>query len=185
VHGLHRVIFIPCFIPPHKTTAGLVLSAHRLEMTSRACTDNPLFEVSDLEIGLEGPSYTVNTLEYFTEASSDQIFFIMGTDSLKEIDTWKEYDRLFSLSNFIVATRPGLSFETAWSGVPSAVRTQFRWQEGQLVHSASTCLIPSQVTGLDISSTGIRALVKEQRSIRYLVPDSVLTYIMEHHLYGC
>ena len=154
-------------------------------MTAEACADNPLFEVSDIEIGLEGPSYTVNTLEFFAGKSSDQIFFIMGTDSLKEIQAWKDYDRLFSLSHFIVVTRPGLPFESAWSGVPSRVQAQFRWNEGHLVHSSSTWLIPSEVTGLEISSTQIRGLVREKRSIRYLVPDAVLTYITENHLYGC
>jgi nicotinate-nucleotide adenylyltransferase len=141
--------------------------------------------VSDLEIGLEGPSYTVNTLEFFARTSTGRTFFIMGTDSLKEIQTWKDYDRLFSLSNFIVVKRPGVPFEIAWSGVPSVVRDQFLRQGDELVHYASTRLIPSQVCGLDISSTRIRALVKQQRSIRYLVPEPVLTYIKDNHLYGC
>jgi nicotinate-nucleotide adenylyltransferase len=185
VHGLHRVIFIPCFIPPHKNTVGSVDPAHRLAMTARACADNPLFDVSDIEIGLEGPSYTVNTLEVFTRGSSDQIFFIMGTDSLKEIQAWKDYDRLFSLSHFIVVARLGLTFDSAWAGVPSGVRAQFRPNGDELVHTSSNRLIPSGVTGLDISSTGIRDLLRDKRSIRYLVPDAVLNYIMENHLYGC
>jgi nicotinate-nucleotide adenylyltransferase len=154
-------------------------------MTSLACADNSLFEVSDIEIGLEGPSYTVNTLEFFAGRSEDQIFFIMGTDSLKEIRAWKDYDRLFSLSHFIVVRRPRLPFESAWAGVPSEVRANFRWNGGHLVHASSTCLFPSEVTGLEISSTRIRALLREKRSIRYLVPNAVLLYIVENHLYGC
>lgn len=184
-HGLERVIFIPSFTPPHKDTREIAPPADRLEMTHRACKGNPFFEVSDVEIRFQGPSYTVNTLEFFTTQSEYETFFIIGTDSLKDIHIWKDYERLFHLSHFIVVTRPGVGFDAAWSEMPSPLRAQFLRLGDRLVHSTSRVLIPSTVSGLDISSSHIRALLREGRSIRYLVTESVRTYIKEKHLYGC
>ncbi len=184
-HGLSRVIFIPCFTPPHKSSNAIAASDHRLEMTRRACEGNRLFEVSNMEISLYGTSYTVDTLKALAEDQTREIFFVMGTDSLKEISTWKDYDRLFLLSHFIVAIRPGIHFDQAWKQVPESVRSLFRHEEDRLVHSGSKLLIPSKVCGLDISSTRIRTMARTGQSIRYLVPESVRLYIIENHLYGC
>lgn len=184
LYGLSRVIFIPCFIPPHKTTGDIAQPRDRLEMTYRACADNHLFEVSDMEISLPGPSYTVNTLEGLTKKTEYEIFFILGTDSLREIHTWKDYQKLFLLSNFIVVTRPGVDFASAWAAVPESLRSQFQDLGDRLLHAGSTVLIPSKVLGLNISSTMIRELLRVGRSIRYLVPESVRLYINERKLYG-
>jgi len=155
-----------------------------MEMTRRACLGNPLFEVSEFEIELKGPSYTVNTLQAFATNSNADIFFILRTDSLREIHTWKDYEKLFSLAHFIVVTRPGIQFQDAWSEVPHTLRAEFRIKGDHFVHATSTTLVPSKVVGLNISSTQIRALLRQGRSIRYLVTDPVWSYIVENHLYG-
>lgn len=183
-HGLDRVIFIPCYIPPHKDSVDVAAPGHRLAMTRLACDGNPLFEVSDLELSFEGPSYTVTTLEYFAQQPVRETYFVMGSDSMKEIHTWKDYERLFSLSHFIVVTRPGTEFREAWSHVPTWVRAQFEDRGSHLLFGSTTKLIPSPVVGLDISSTTIRALLRNGKSIRYLVTDSVRTYIEQQKLYG-
>ncbi len=182
-YGLTRVIFIPCHIPPHKTSIHIAPAADRLRMTSLACENNPLFEVSDMEIAAPGPSYTVNTLEAFSKRKDCETFFILGTDSLREISAWKDYQRLFSLANFIIVTRPGLDFHLAWSEVPSALRNEFHSEDNHYVHESSTLLLPSNIHGLDISATRIRGLLQEGRSIRYLVTESVRSYIVERKLY--
>jgi nicotinate-nucleotide adenylyltransferase len=182
LHHLSRVFFIPSLIPPHKNNQEVALPFHRLEMTRLACEDNPLFEVSDLEICLQGPSYTVNTLSVFAQKEDGDIYFIMGTDSLKEIRTWKDCERLFRLSSFIVVTRPKVEFPAAWAEVPDEIRWQFS-NHGAEYRSDCAKLIPSQVRGLDISSTRIRSMIKEGKSIRYLVTESVRSYITEHKLY--
>jgi nicotinate-nucleotide adenylyltransferase len=181
-HGLSRVFFIPSRIPPHKTNQEVALASHRLEMTRLACEENPLFEVSDLEISLQGPSYTVNTLAALSKQGNWDIYFIMGSDSLKEIRTWKDCERLFRLSNFIVVERPGVEFSAAWAEVPDEIRTQFTRRGGRYT-SDSAELILSQVKGLDISSTRIRSIIKKGKSIRYLVTESVRSYIKMHNLY--
>lgn len=181
-HGLSRVFFVPSCIPPHKTNLDIALPSHRMEMTRLACRDNPLFEASDIEIRLNGPSYTVNTLSAFAREQGRDMYFILGTDSLKEIGAWKDSEKLFLLSNFIVVTRPNVEFSAAWTEVPDAIRTQFH-HNGGVFRSDSRKLIPSEVRGLDISSTMIRSLIREGRSIRYLVPEPVRSYMTEHKLY--
>ena len=183
-HDLSKIIFIPCFIPPHKQGDHIAPANHRFEMTLRACDNNSLFEVSDLEIASEdGPSYTVNTLEHFKRDPALDVFFIIGTDALGEIRVWRDYERLFALSNFVVVGRPGTSFDAAWETIPTAVRKEFHEGNGPLLHSSSNRLIPSPVTGLSISATEIRSLCKQGRSIRYLVTEPVRSYIIEHNLY--
>ncbi len=183
VHRLSRVIFIPSLLPPHKGSREIASSVHRLAMTRKACEDNPLLEASDLEIRMDGPSYTVNTLRLLREQHMT-VRFIMGTDSLKEISLWKDFEELFSLSDFIVVKRPGIDFKTAWAAVPESVRDRFRQDGEALVHEKLTTIVPSPVEGLNISSTRIRNFLKEGASIRYLVPETVRSYITEHQLYG-
>jgi len=136
-----------------------------------------------MEVAASGPSYTVNTLEAFAARKECERFFILGTDSLREISAWKDYERLLSLSHFIVVTRPGMDFQRAWSEVPAAVKNQFQPDGNDLVHESSMRLIPSHVQGLDISATRIRTLLQKGQSIRYLVTESVRSYINERKLY--
>jgi nicotinate-nucleotide adenylyltransferase len=182
-HGLNRILFMPCYIPPHKNTKEIAPPEDRLEMTRLACGGNEVFDVSDMEIRVGGPSYTVTTLEAFRRWSEDEVFFVLGTDSLREIHTWWKYERLFSLAHFIVVTRPGLDFATAWGEVPAGMRDCFQDRGDHLVHSTDTHLIPSPVLGLSISSTTVRQLSRQGRSIRYLVTEPVRSYILEKKLY--
>ncbi len=132
---------------------------------------------------MPGPSYTVRTLEMFSEQKGVENFFILGTDSLREIHLWKECERLFSLSHFIVVTRPGTDFRTAWADVPRALREQFQERGDHLLHSASTRLVISSVTGLNVSATRIRELFRAGRSVRYLVPEQVRLHMVKNELY--
>lgn len=181
--GLSRVIFVPSHTPPHKSALHVAAPEHRLEMTCRACEDNALFDVSDMEIAAKGLSYTVKTLEVFAGRKDCEPFFILGTDSLREIGTWKDSERLFSLAHFIVVTRPGTNFRAAWAGLPAQTRAQFHEAGESLVHASSTRVECAAVCGLDISSTRIRALVREGQSVRYLVTEPVRSYMIDKKLY--
>ncbi len=164
--GLSRVMFIPCHIPPHKSPIQIAAAEDRLEMTRRACQDNPLFEASDLEIAAKGLSYTVKTLEAFADKKDCEPYFILGTDSLREIRTWKDYERLFALAHFIVVTRPGSTFRDAWAELPEGTRAQFQDRGEFLIHSTSTRVAPAAVCGLDISSTRIRKLAYRRKKLQ-------------------
>jgi nicotinate-nucleotide adenylyltransferase len=183
-HELFEVIFIPCFLPPHKDTKFLASAQDRLEMTRLACQGNSSFRVSDIEISFNGPSYTCNTLKYLRETTRCQVFFIIGTDSLSDISSWRDYEKLFELCSFIVVSRPGMTFSSAWLNVPHSLRNKFRLQGDRFIHSSGHFLIRSPIRGLDISSTRIRDLVKSGHSIRYLVPESVRNFIAKRDLYA-
>lgn len=105
--NLDRVIFMPAAHPPHKNAADVLEAKHRLAMLQLAIADNPVFEMSTLEIDRSGVSYTIDTIESMRRAYTDaDLFFIMGMDSLYILDTWKDVQRLVTLCRFIVVTRP-------------------------------------------------------------------------------
>ncbi len=182
-YDLDRIIFVPCHQPPHKDKTDIPDAQDRLNMTVLACADNPKFEVSDVELKFPPPSYTINTLKYFKAIPQNDIYFIMGSDSLAEIGAWKDCENLFSLANFIIVRRPGASFDQAWKRIPGSLRAKFSLNQGEFFHTSGTTMISSGVKGLDISSTEIRRLIKHLLSARYLTPDSVIDYIKKHDLY--
>ena len=181
--GLQEVIFIPAAIPPHKAPGGVVEARHRLEMVRLATSTNPGFVVSDLELSRPGKSYSIDTLHYFRERHGDCLFFIMGGDAFLEIETWKEFQNLFSLCNFIVMTRPG--FERTTSQFPEILAPAFRYDTEikAFVHTSGHTLYFNEITYLDISSTRIRKLITKGESVRYLIPFEVEAYIRAHGLY--
>lgn len=182
-HGLGRIIFVPSSVPPHKCHSEIAAPEHRLKMTTLSCQDNPIFGVSDIELNLEAPSYTFRTLERLNLDTENEYYFIIGTDSLSEIQTWKNYLRLFDLSSFIVVGRPDAEFDTVWKNLPAELTGRFTLKDGVFTHNSSHLLLKSAVTGLNISATHIRELLKSGRSIRYLVHESVREYINEKKLY--
>jgi nicotinate-nucleotide adenylyltransferase len=186
VCALDRVLFIPAATPPHKSLAGEVSFDHRLAMVEAAIADNPHFETSDLEARRQGKSYSVHTLELLRDQSAEgELYFIIGMDSFRDITSWREYERLFELANIVVASRPGVSDEDPLNLLPVAIREKF-WYDcasRRLRHRCGTSVIFLEETLLDISSTRIRRLIVEGRSVRYLVPDAVIDHIHRHGLY--
>lgn len=183
---LDRILFIPAALPPHKNVAEDVPFAHRLAMTELAVADNRHFRVSDLEGRREGKSYSVHTLEILRrEKAEDEYFFIVGMDSFRDITSWKEYRRLFELANIVVVARPGSPGGDPLDLLPVAIRTDFCYDVAAktLRHRSGTSVIFLEETRLDISSTRIRRMVAEGRSIRYLVPAAVEDYIVRHDFY--
>ena len=106
---LDKIIFIPARIPPHKTEKAIVAPEHRLNMVKLAIQYNPCFEISDFEIQRNSKSYSIITIEHFQKklGFDTSLFFLMGMDAFLEINTWKDFAQLFSLTNFIIMSRPG------------------------------------------------------------------------------
>jgi nicotinate-nucleotide adenylyltransferase len=181
---LEEVIFVPSSIPPHKTTEKVIEANHRLEMIRLAVSDNPYFSVSDVEISRPGKSYSVETIRYFRERRQEEsFFFILGSDAFLEIESWKEFQNLFSLCHFVVMTRSGSQKEML--ALPRALAPAFRTvsEEKSWVHSSGYMLYFKEISFLDISSTKVRKLIEKGRSARYLIPPEVETYIRKHSLY--
>ncbi len=142
--ALDRVIFMPAAQPPHKQGRGISPIVDRLLMTRLAIGGNDLFELSTLEVGRAGPSYTVDSVEELLRTYDDAaLFLIMSADSLAQIDTWHEPDRLLSLLEWVVGPRPG---------TPLPDPEQLRQRFGAAADRIHLLEGPS----LDVSATEIR-----------------------------
>ena len=166
--GLERVLFVPAAAPPHKGTGERTSAEVRLELTSLAIDDDLRFTASGIEIE-RGLVYTADTLRALNERYADhELVFIMGSDSLVQLETWRDPEQLLAQCSLAVAPRPGDSPEAIAAAAA-------RWG-------------PYQVTVLDVpllavSSTDIRERVVRRRPIRYLVSHRVEQYILETGLY--
>ena len=180
--GLEKVIFIPAALPPHKMTEEIIDGRHRLEMVERATRGNSRFSTSDVELKRPGKSYSIDTIRYFREKVKGSLYFILGRDAFVEIETWKDFQHLFSLCNFIIMTRPGLIQAPP---LPGALVPAFRFDQGASgwVHVSGNMVFFKEIKLLDISSTRVRELVEKRESIKYLVPSEVEAYIEKHGLY--
>lgn len=172
--GLERVIFVPSGRPPHKSTMEVTPPEHRYLMTLLATADNPHFEVSRIEIDRGGPSYTLDSLRELRRVTSPEkaFYFITGLDAILEISSWQKYTELFDLADFIAVTRPGYSVEAL-----SRLETTLGEIRFSKIH-------PFPVTLLAIASRDIRKRVREGKSVRYLVPEPVVSYIHKEGLYS-
>jgi nicotinate-nucleotide adenylyltransferase len=170
--GLDRVTLIPARVPPHKPVEDEPGPDHRLELCRLAIRgDEHRFEVSDLEIAREGPSYTVDTLEELHSSAPDhELFLIVGGDIAAGLPNWHEPERVLSLATLAVAKRRG----TSRSAVDEALRTLRGGEEAKFF----------RMPRIAISSTMLRDRVRCGQSIRYYVPDRVISYIDQHNLYS-
>lgn len=136
---------------PLKHSATLLNEYHRLHLVQTAVEDDPRFRVTDVEFKLPKPSYTIDTLTYLGEKyPANRFTVIMGTDSFQNLSKWKNPELLLKNYSFLLYPRPGFEVNVAPTNV-------------QVVDAPL----------LEISSTAIRKMIKEGKSIRYLVPDNV------------
>ena len=186
--SLDRVEFLPAANPPHKIDRTFTCISHRLAMLRLAIAGNPSFSVSEVEAHRENLSYLVDTLEEYRDHYSPEvsIFFIIGMDSYQEISTWHRYPELFSLSHFIVTTRPGYKRPSLKTILSSEVARTFKSSENDqdaIEHVSGHKIYFQETTLLDISASMIRQKIRRSESVRYLLPDNVLDYINKHALY--
>lgn len=183
--ALDEVVFIPAAIPPHKETGAVVEARHRLQMIRLATKGNSAFSISTVELERPGTSYSVDTVRFFLEKNQGVLYFILGRDAFMEIETWREYERLFSLSNFVVMARPGLEQVDRSNLFPRGIACSFQYDERAKcwIHVSGQTVRFQEVTVLDISSTKIRNLIGKGHSVKYLVPAEVEAYIQEHGFY--
>jgi nicotinate-nucleotide adenylyltransferase len=183
---LDQVRFVPASVPPHRATPR-VTATDRLAMTRLACAGNPRFLVDDRECRRQGPSYTVDTLlELRAELGSERpVCLLMGVDAFLGLPTWSRWEHLFGLAHIVIAHRPGFDLDP--TGMPQTLARQLQTRgvtSLSQLHGAAAGLVWLQpITPLDISATAIRAAIRQERSPRYLLPDSVLDYIHRKTLY--
>ena len=169
---LAKVVFMPAGQPWLKSDSPVSPAQHRAEMVRLAIAGRLGFELSLLEINRPGPSYTVDTIEEFRNKNGDgnELFFILGRDSLSQLPRWKEPSRLIELCRLVAVPRPG-------SKLPDLKELE------TLIPGLSSRLILLDKPEIDVSATQIRKRVAEGLSIRGLVPGPVAEYIKQHKLY--
>jgi nicotinate-nucleotide adenylyltransferase len=179
--GLDRIIFVPSGNPPLKTSE-IADVRHRIEMTRLATQSNPFFGVSDIETHSGCKSYTINTVEKLCGIyPEDSLYLIMGIDVFLDLPFWREPEKLISLIDFIVMTRPGFGIDDLKA---SPFLEDCVGPVGQpcCLKGGKTAIV-AQVTACDFSSTAIRRLIGEGRSVKYLLPEAVEQYISSAGLY--
>ena len=188
---LDNVLFVPSFLPPHKKDEVIPSAAQRQEMVALAIAGNSHFSLSDIEVKREGMSYSIDTVaELLRLHPATDFYFITGLDSFLEIQTWKEWERLLSLCKFVVLSRPGYAFAGLASidFMQGSAEKLYALDQGDLtrvvLEIGRSAVYLEQIPLYDISSTDIRQRVRQGRTIKYLLPECVETYIITNNLYA-
>jgi len=186
---IEHLLFIPAQVAPHKVGRPISSPFHRFAMLALATQDEPDLFVSTFELERPGRTFTVDTLEHFQNVlgESSDLFFIMGADSWTEISTWREWQRLLTMANHVVVTRPGYDIGEA----DEEIR-----QRTIDLRPSSTKRAPAEISGSghifitdvvmkDISATQIRRASQagEFENIASLVPGPVGEYIRKYGIY--
>lgn len=171
--GLDRVLFLPNRQPPHKNGVRVTPAEHRAAMVRLAIADNPRFGYSDLELRRVGASYTIDTVRELQAIYPDwRMAFLVGMDSLLDITSWREYQALLGLIDLVVVNRPGFPAEKGEAML------------AELGPELSGRIRMVQIPGVAVASRELRRLAGEGYPLRYLVPDAVERYLLEHRLYS-
>lgn len=168
---LSRVLVIPTGVPPHKAAPDLASGRDRLEMCRLAVQDRPYCQVSDMELAREGKSYTVETLRTLHgEYPEAGFYFIMGADMFLTLDHWYRAEEILALATVCAAPRDEVS----------AARLN---QHAKKLESmgGSACILKEYPP--DISSTQVRTLLRQGKSVKGLVPEAVEEYIKNKQIY--
>lgn len=184
------LLFVPAQLAPHKLTSEVTPALHRYAMLALATQEDRRLCVSTFELEAPNRRYTVDTLAHFDSeyGAVADLFFVMGADSWAEIDTWREWERLLTMVNHIVVTRPGHDVRLG-TGVRS-------WPV-EVVDLRGAATFPPSVNGvkgkvfitdavqIEISATEIRRAARDNRSdlLAELVTPPVAAYITKYKLY--
>jgi nicotinate-nucleotide adenylyltransferase len=171
-----EVHFIPAFSPPHKLSTGMTSSFHRFAMVALATMPFAQFRPSTIEVDALETRYTVQTLESMKKAyPAAQILLIVGSDMYRDIQTWRDFRRLFELAHIVVVNRPGFAVRDDLA----AVQTVESGMPVDLPQQNSVFFLP--FVEQRISSTEIRAAV---HNARQWLPQEVWSYIEKNNLYS-
>lgn len=183
--GLTQMEIMPCHLPPHRDTPSSD-AAHRIEMARLACAETPSFHVNDWEVKKHTASYTVETLQYLRDKTSNDtpLIFVMGMDAFRLFCRWHHWQDILSLCHLWVAHRPGSKPPEALSDEYALLQKCRAEQPHDLLGSAAGSIHVHNTTALDISATQLREDIQQGFEPRFLLPDSVWRYIKLHQLYG-
>jgi nicotinate-nucleotide adenylyltransferase len=166
--GLDEVWFMPTCVPPHKRSAPAADARHRLRMVELAIQGHPDFRACPLEIEKGGTSYTYETVRLLKERHpEDEFYYIIGADMVQYLPNWAKIEELAQQIRFIGLRRPG-----------------YEWNPGELPEWIARAVIPADMPQIGVSSTEIRRMLAQGRSLRYVLPEAVRLYVKEQGLYA-
>ncbi len=169
---LDQVWLLPAGLPPHKTDAAISTGGQRAEMLEFATAGHAELIVNRMELSRAGKTYTVDTLEELhADRPEDELFFLIGGDSLADLPSWREPERIVELATVVAVNR---------GDRPLPSREELTRRLGEKI-AARVELVT--MPGIDLSATDIRRRVRDGKSIRYMLPRAVEVYIAEHGLY--
>ena len=199
---IEKILFVPAQMAPHKIGRPVTEPIHRYAMLALATQNDPELVISTFELDAPDRRYTVDTIAHFQRQLDAELFFIMGADSWSEITTWREWERLLTMTNHIVVTRPG--YEPSATDVgeisPRIVDLRSSLECGGLLLSPSAerarlakvaasrrtpKIFFTDAVMNDVSATNIRRLAREGRTdelVKFL-PGPVLDYIRKYGIY--
>ncbi len=172
--SVEKILFIPLGNPPHKDENNVSSAYHRLNMLNLAVEGEKDFLISTMEIERNGKTYTIDTIKELKKLLGNTIkfFFIIGTDELLLINTWKNYEELLKICSFIAVKRPGYKDKLLEDAVACLTEN----------HDANISIV--EIPPVDVSSSEIRKNIKNGISIKGLIDEKVLNYIKENNLYN-
>lgn len=157
---LDEIWFLPNQEPPHKKKSALISTEDRLNMLKLALEDVAYFKIETIELERPGPSYTYDTIQQLKKLHPDKSFyFIIGADMVEYLPKWYKIDELVHMVSFVGVNRPTYQDKTSYP------------------------IIHIDIPEFQVSSSLIRERIQEGKSIRYLLPDSLIEYLKENHLY--
>jgi nicotinate-nucleotide adenylyltransferase len=190
--AIDEFLFMPARMAPHKFDRVIASPLHRYTMLALATNADARLFISTYELDAPERRYTVDTLRHFRSqfGESTDLFFVMGTDSWAEITTWRDWQLLLILANFIVVTRPGYEFSNVHVGEMTAARVvDLRGLKdadvSQSLEPGTPKIFVTDAEMLDISATEVRTAARQDLSERLdlLVPHEVANYIRKYQLY--
>jgi nicotinate-nucleotide adenylyltransferase len=185
---LDAIYFIPSARPPHKSRSELAPFVHRYAMVALACAEHRGFFPSLAESPFDGAAppvfYTVDTVRRFhREHPDDHLYFIVGADQFLELPTWKNYESLLDLCDFIIASRPGFRIDALRLVVPPEKLARGATHDPNKIVLRKSAIHMLTTVNSHVSSTEVRDRLQERKNIHSLVPPRVEEYILGQALY--
>ena len=187
IFQLDEFVFVPAFHAPHKKDKNPTSAFHRFAMLALATNAEEKIKISTMELEAPHKPYTFETLTRLKDELQDtQIFFVMGADSWAEITTWREWEKVLTLVNIIVVTRP--DYEIGFMHVTDEIRERIidlrKAENKSEIRNPKSEIYITDAVQIDISATEIRQKIKENKSDwRKLVPQEVAKYVEKYNLY--
>ena len=161
--NLNKVVFVPAYIPPHKKIRVNVKAKDRFMMLKAVVTRLPGIEISKYEINRKKITYTIETAKFFRRkyGKNTQLFFLIGSDSLKDLHKWRKIGELQKILKFVVFTRPGYAMKSNMKNI-----------------------LKIKIPKKDISSTEIRNLLRKNKNVKRFLPKTAYKYIKTRKIYA-